>query len=95
MKKLLLNTLLIAGLFLPFHLSAEVEYNENITDIYFGNGVGNTYIQAEKAKFEIREKLISKSIIQDDEIFDSKEDDPMLGTEKTIGKKYAFKVAYN
>ena len=34
MKKLLLNIVLIAGLFLPFHLSAEVEYNENITDIY-------------------------------------------------------------
>ena len=54
MKKILLTIILFIGMLLPLNLYAELEYNENITDIYFGNGVWNTYEQAKEAKREIR-----------------------------------------
>ena len=68
-------------------LRASVDYSECITDIYFGNGVWNTYTQAKDGENELRKRLILKGIIQENEI--------MNEGESAVGKRYAFKVAYN
>jgi len=89
MRKLL-SIILIIGFWFPLYLSAEAEYNEYITDIYFGNGVWNTFAQADEGKRQIKKRLIEKGLIKKDEI---------LGEEENINssacKKYAFKIAYN
>ena len=68
-------------------LHAANDYSECITDIYFGNGVWNTYAQARDGKDELKKRLILKGIIKEDEI--------MNAGESPTGKKYAFKIAYN
>lgn len=79
MKKIFFRIIILAVVILPFELNAESGYSECMTDIYFGNGVWNTYQQARKANEEIRKKLIAKGTI----------------TSGEIGKRYDFRIAYN
>ena len=79
------------GFCFPLHLSAEAEYNEYITDIYFGNGVWNTYGQAKKGQKQIKKRLINKGLITKDEILYEGEE----SSNSSICKKYSFKIAYN
>ena len=76
------------GIFLSLSiLNASEDYSECITDIYFGNGVWNTYAQAKNGRRIIKRKLIVKGIIKQEEI--------MQDGQTPVGKKYAFKIAYN
>ncbi len=38
------------------------------TDVYFGNGVWNSYQQAEDGKLEIRRRLVENNIINQEDI---------------------------
>ena len=95
MKRLFFTTLLLLNFLSPLQLSAEAEYNEYITDVYYGNGVWNTYKQADDAKLKIMDKMLAKGSIKNSEIFYSKDEEPTFGTDTSLGKKYAFKLAYN
>jgi len=81
-KSIILTLFVLSAL-----LRASTDYSECITDIYFGNGVWNTYPAAKDGAKELRVRLLSKGIIQKNEI--------MKDGESSCGKKYAFKVAYN
>ena len=68
-------------------IHASDDYSECITDVYFGNGVWNTYKQAKKGRTQIQRRLLKKGMIKHEEI--------MHDGQSSLGKKYAFKIAYN